>query len=75
MTLITDSGQAHGLDVDENTPLLWALRDHSGLMEIKYSCGIGECVACTVLLDGEARAVRPADAGECIRAAGDHHFG
>ena len=53
MTLITVNGQAHDLAVDEDTPLLWVLRDHLGLMGTKYSCGIGECGACSVLLDGE----------------------
>lgn len=53
MTLITVNGQAHELAVDEDTPLLWVLRDHLGLMGTKYSCGIGECGACAVLLDGE----------------------
>lgn len=53
MTSITVNGKAYELDVDEDTPLLWVLRDHLGLMGTKYSCGIGECGACTVLLDGE----------------------
>ena len=53
MTSITVNCKAYELDVDEDTPLLWVLRDHLGLMGTKYSCGIGECGACTVLLDGE----------------------
>ncbi|MGD9547325.1 MAG: (2Fe-2S)-binding protein [Candidatus Krumholzibacteriia bacterium] len=48
------NGQAHSLDVDPETPLLWALRDHLDLKGTKYGCGVGECGACTVLLDGEA---------------------
>lgn len=48
------NGQAHTLDVPENMPLLWALRDFLGLKGTKYGCGIGACGACTVHLDGEA---------------------
>ena len=40
--------------VDESTPLLWVLRDHLGLVGTKYGCGIGQCGACTVHLDGRA---------------------
>ena len=39
-------------DIDPSTPLLWALRDHLGLVGTKYSCGQGECGACTVLVGG-----------------------
>jgi isoquinoline 1-oxidoreductase alpha subunit len=39
--------------VDPETPLLWVLRDHLGLLGAKYGCGIGQCGACTVLVDGE----------------------
>jgi isoquinoline 1-oxidoreductase alpha subunit len=45
---ITDLGE-----VDPDTPLLWALRDHLGLVGTKYGCGIAQCGACTVWLDGE----------------------
>ena len=41
-------------DVDADTPLLWILRDHLGLVGTKFGCGIAECGACTVLLDGKA---------------------
>ncbi len=43
-----------GDDVDPNTPLLWVLRDHLGLVGAKYGCGIGACGACTVHVDGKA---------------------
>jgi isoquinoline 1-oxidoreductase subunit alpha len=41
-------------EVLADTPLLWVLRDHLGLVGTKFSCGIAECGACTVLLDGKA---------------------
>lgn len=48
------NGAVFHLDLDPTTPLLWVLRDHLDLTGTKYSCGIAECGACTVLLDGEA---------------------
>lgn len=45
------NGQAHPVEVDAKTPLLWVLRDELGLTGTKYSCGIGQCGACTVHLD------------------------
>lgn len=49
---LTINGQAHSLDLDPNTPLLWAIRDHAGLTGTKYGCGIAQCGACTVYLNG-----------------------
>ncbi len=46
------NGAEHEVDADSSTPLLWVLRDHLGLTGTKYGCGIGECGACTVHLDG-----------------------
>jgi isoquinoline 1-oxidoreductase alpha subunit len=46
--------QTVGDDVDPKTPLLWVLRDHLGLIGAKYGCGIAQCGACTVHLDGKA---------------------
>ena len=48
------NGTTHQLDVDPDTPLLWVLRDNLNLTGTKYSCGINECGACTVLLDDVA---------------------
>jgi isoquinoline 1-oxidoreductase alpha subunit len=48
------NGKSHTVDVEEDTPLLWVLRDHLGLVGTKYSCGIAQCGACTVHRNGEA---------------------
>ena len=50
---ISINGITHNIEADEDTPLLWVLRDHLGLIGTKYGCGIGRCGACTILLDGE----------------------
>jgi len=46
------NGKTMNLDVDPNTPLLWAIREHAGLTGTKYGCGIAQCGACTVHIDG-----------------------
>ena len=48
------NGKAQRVDADASTPLLWVLRDHLGLTGTKYGCGIAQCGACTVHLNGEA---------------------
>ena len=48
------NGKNHSVDVDPATPLLWVLRDTIGLTGTKYGCGIAECGACTVHVDGVA---------------------
>ena len=48
------NGITHQVDVDPGTPMLWVLRDVLGLTGTKYGCGIEQCGACTILLDGEA---------------------
>ena len=53
-TNLSVNGREHALDVDPEMPLLWALRDVLGLTGTKYSCGIAQCGACTVLIDGQA---------------------
>ncbi|MFI5133967.1 MAG: (2Fe-2S)-binding protein [Chitinophagales bacterium] len=48
------NGKGYRVDVAPDTPLLWVLRDHIGLLGTKYSCGIAECGACTVHVDDKA---------------------
>ncbi|MET0534848.1 MAG: (2Fe-2S)-binding protein [Steroidobacter sp.] len=48
------NGTSHTVEADESTPLLWVLRDHLGMTGTKFGCGIGQCGACTVHLDGAA---------------------
>ena len=48
------NGRSLEADVDADTPLLWVLRDNFGLVGTKYGCGIGQCGACTVHIDGNA---------------------
>jgi isoquinoline 1-oxidoreductase subunit alpha len=48
------NGQAHDVDVDPDTPLLWVIRDTLGLTGTRYGCGIAQCGACTVHVDGAA---------------------
>lgn len=51
---LTINGEKHSLDVDPNTPLLWVLRDNLKLVGTKYGCGVAQCGACTVHLNGSA---------------------
>ena len=54
MTALSVNGRPLDFDMDPQTPLLWALRDAANLTGTKYSCGVGDCGACTVLVDGAA---------------------
>jgi isoquinoline 1-oxidoreductase alpha subunit len=47
------NGAQHSVDVDDDTPLLWVLRDTLGLTGTKFGCGVAQCGACTVLLNGK----------------------
>jgi isoquinoline 1-oxidoreductase subunit alpha len=51
---VTVNGQVRSLDVDPDTPLLWAIRETLGLTGTKYGCGVGECGSCTVHINGKA---------------------
>jgi isoquinoline 1-oxidoreductase alpha subunit len=55
MVSLNVNGGRREAEVDPETPLLWVLRDHFGLRGAKYGCGIGQCGACTVLVDGVAQ--------------------
>jgi nicotinate dehydrogenase subunit A len=54
MINLTVNGQSHRVDVDPATPLLYVLRDDLGLNGAKFGCGLGQCGACTVTVDGRA---------------------
>ena len=54
MARLTINGTARDVEVEADTPLLWALREQVGLTGAKYGCGIAQCGACTVHIDGEA---------------------
>lgn len=51
---ITVNGTAHQVDVEDDMPLLWVLRDELGITGVKYGCGIAQCGACTVHIDDQA---------------------
>ncbi len=54
MISLTVNGQTHSVDVDGDMPLLWVLRDKIGLTGTKFGCGIAQCGACTVQINGVA---------------------
>jgi isoquinoline 1-oxidoreductase alpha subunit len=54
MISLSINGQSHNADVEDTTPLLWVLRDTIGMTGTKYGCGIAQCGACTVHIDGVA---------------------
>lgn len=53
-TVLTVNGAEHKVDADPDTPLLYVLRDHLGLKGTRFGCGLGQCGACHVLVDGRA---------------------
>jgi isoquinoline 1-oxidoreductase subunit alpha len=71
MAALSINGKTSQADVDDGTPLLWVLRDTIGLTGTKYGCGIAQCGACTVHVDGVAMLMFGA-AGRSGRQA-DHH--
>jgi len=54
MANLTINGKSFDIDVEPQTPLLWAIRENAGLTGTKYGCGIAQCGACTVQIDGVA---------------------
>ena len=54
MVSLNVNGKEYKLDVPEDMPLLWVIRDYLNLTGTKYSCGVGECGSCTVHIDGKA---------------------
>jgi isoquinoline 1-oxidoreductase subunit alpha len=54
MQTIHVNGKSHKVDASPDTPLLWALREQLGLTGTKFGCGVAQCGACTVLIDGQA---------------------
>jgi isoquinoline 1-oxidoreductase alpha subunit len=54
MTRLTINGTVHEVNADPDTPLLWVIREWAGLTGTKYGCGIAQCGACTVHVDGAA---------------------
>jgi isoquinoline 1-oxidoreductase subunit alpha len=53
MTTFTLNGKTTTVDADPSTPILWAVRDHLGLTGTKFGCGVAQCGACTVHLNGQ----------------------
>ena len=50
---VTINGKMHRVETEPDTPLLWVIRDELGMTGTKYGCGIAQCGACTVLIDGQ----------------------
>jgi isoquinoline 1-oxidoreductase alpha subunit len=55
MIKLTVNGRVHDVEADPDTPLLWVLREQLGMTGTKYGCGIAQCGACTVHVDGQAQ--------------------
>jgi isoquinoline 1-oxidoreductase alpha subunit len=55
MAKLNINGQVRELDVEADTPLLWALREQAGLTGTKYGCGVAQCGSCSVHINGEVR--------------------
>ncbi len=79
-TKLTINGRAVTVTADPDTPLLWVIRDELQMLGTKYGCGIAQCGACTVHIDGQATrsCITPVSAVEgrnitTIEGLGDHH--
>jgi len=68
LTLLIN-GQLHALDIEPETPMLWVLRDEIGLTGAKFGCGIAQCGACTIHVDGVATRSCQLPAGEAAGKA------
>src|SRR5579871_4933704 len=66
MITLNVNGATYQVNVDSGTPLLWVIRDTLGLTGTKYGCGIEECGACTVLVDGRAQRSCDMDVSEAV---------
>jgi len=66
MIKLTVNGRVHNVDVEPDMPLLWVLRDQLKLMGTKYGCGIAQCGACMVHVDGEPVTSCRAKAGDMV---------
>ena len=54
MATLLINGKSHNVDVDPSTPLLWVIRERLRMTGTKFGCGVAQCGACTVHLDGQA---------------------
>ncbi len=66
MLVLDINGETHKLDIEPETPMLWALRDEIGLTGTKFGCGAGLCGACTIHVDGVATRSCQMAAGEAV---------
>ena len=71
MLRLTINGKSHDVDVEPDVPLLWVIRDTIGMTGTKYGCGIAQCGACTVHIDGVA--TRSCEFGGRRRRQESHH--
>ncbi len=69
MPTLTVNGETFNIDVESDMPLLWAIRDYVGLTGTKYGCGIEQCGACTVHIDGAAARSCGVQVGDAIGKA------
>ena len=72
MIALSINGKSYNVDVESDTPLLWVIRDTLGLTGTKYGCGIAQCGACTVHIDGVATRSCQVPVGT-VGAQADHH--